>query len=386
MNPEIWNIVSSISTAIASAVVIITLILSYRSLKETVRARSLDALRETFQNLTAEEMSVSRRYILNEDLPMPGKTSAEAYEHMHRVWVAYDNLGIMIENKLLPSEIALSMFHDSIIKCWQKLEPHIRYEEYKRKTYYQIYFKKLYEASCLYAAKIARQKKAKFEKAQRDMKVGKARAVGLELQGIYNTLGLKSESQSIQTQLDQLRQTVFLDRDGTLNVDKIVTYEQKQFQLIDGVREGLLLLKTWGFDLVVVTNQAGISRGKYSEQQMRKFNDLLIKSLEPLDINPEDFYFCPHDPEVEKCECCKPNPGMLHSAAKDRAINLGRSYLIGDKMSDILAGKRAGCKKTILVKTGITDDAQKYAVSPDYTVENLTEAARLIARIEEIET
>lgn len=385
MNPEFWTVLSSISTAIASVVVIITLILSYRGLKETVRSRSLDALRETFQNLTAEDMSVSRRYVLTKDLPMPGKVSAEAYEHMHKVWVAYDNLGIMIHNKLLPREIALSMFHDSIIKCWQKLEPYIQYEEFKRKTYYQIYFKELYKASCQYAASLAKQKKATFEKAQQGMKLGKARAAGLELQGIYNTLGLKKQSQSIQSQLNQLHQTVFLDRDGTLNVDDIITYREKQFQLIEGVREGLLQLKIWGFDLIVVSNQAGINRGKYSEQQMRQFNELIIKALDPLDVKQEDFYFCPHDPEKEECECRKPNPGMLSRAAEDRSINLSQSYIIGDKMSDILAGKRAGCKKTILVKTGITDDVDKYDVAPDYVVENLVEAARVIAEVEGIE-
>jgi D-glycero-D-manno-heptose 1,7-bisphosphate phosphatase len=195
---------------------------------------------------------------------------------------------------------------------------------------------------------------------------------------------LPAGSNKMRNGLPNLHKAVFLDRDGTLNVDKYVTFKPEQFELIQGVKEGLILLERWGFDLVIISNQGGIGRGKYTEEQMWLFNDLLIQALQPVELSREDIYFCPHTPE-ENCTCCKPQPGMLINAAKKRSINLGQSYMIGDKLSDIHAGRSAGCKITILVTTGITDDQGKHASEPDYVVDDLIEAARIIARIEGLE-
>jgi D-glycero-D-manno-heptose 1,7-bisphosphate phosphatase len=303
---------------------------------------------------------------------------------MHKTWVAYDNLGLLVHFGMLPREIALAMFYDSAIKCWTKLEPHIAYEEVVRKSWYQIYFREFVYLSRQYALKLARQKYLKLKIASIMGRIGKARVFGLEVRGQYEKLGLTNDSRKIQNRLNNLRQIVFLDRDGTINEDCTVTYRDDQFKLIDGVKEGLQKLGIWGFDLVVVTNQSGISRGDYREEDMLHFNDLIIRELAHIGLSQSDFYFCPHNPEIEVCNCHKPNPGMLFKSAKDRSIDLRQSYLIGDKMSDILAGQRAGCKKTILVRTGITDDEDKYNVKPDYIARNLLEAARIIANVEGI--
>jgi D-glycero-D-manno-heptose 1,7-bisphosphate phosphatase len=236
-----------------------------------------------------------------------------------------------------------------------------------------------------YAQNLASQRKEQFEKAKQQNKIGKARAIGLELHGMYQTHDQKNDLIWIGKQLADLKQTVFLDRDGTLNIDDYVTFREEQFQLIPGVREGLLRLKMWGFDLVIISNQGGIGKGAYTVEDMMKFNEILYAALDPVEITPADFYFCPHNPAKEKCECRKPEPGLFFRAQKEKLIHLSESYMIGDKMSDILAAKRAGCKKTILVKTGITDDVNQFDVVPDYETEDLIEAARIIAEVEDID-
>jgi len=386
MTSEFWTVLSYVSTAIASLALIIALLLSYRELREMARARSLDALLEVFKNLTSEDMSESRRYVLTHDLPLPGKATPEAYEHMHKVWVSLDNLGLMVHFGMLPKRIALPMFYAQAIGGWNKLQQHIRYEKTAREPCYQIYFKEFHDLSRQYSRKVANQKNLKSKIAQMRRKIGKARALALEAQRIYESLGLNDNAEKIRIRLSQMRQIVFLDRDGTLNVDDYVTHTEKEPQLIEGAKQGLLLLKTWGFELVVVSNQSGIGRGDYGEEYVVWCNDSLIKQLEPIDIKPKDFYFCPHDPEKEDCDCCKPKAGLMTIAAEERSINLVQSYIIGDKMSDMKAGRNAGCKKIILVKTGITDDKRRFpGLKADYEVDNLIEAAQKIAEVEGIE-
>ena len=235
------------------------------------------------------------------------------------------------------------------------------------------------------AAETANEKMRCFTEALEKGQLGRARVIGFEVLGICEKFGLELGKKQLQIQMEGLKQTVFLDRDGTLNVDDYVTFRPEQFKLIEGVPEGLATLKTWGFDFVIVTNQSGIGRGDYTVDDMKKFNQTLICALQPIGLTQDDFYFCPHDPKKENCECCKPSPGLFHQAAKHRNFDLSQAYMLGDKMSDILAGKRAGCKRTILLKTGITDDTHKYDVIPDFVANNLVEAAQIIAEVENIE-
>ena len=143
---------------------------------------------------------------------------------------------------------------------------------------------------------------------------------------------------------------VFLDRDGTINVDKRYPHKIEDLEIIPGAIEGLKILQKSGYSLIIVTNQSGIGRGRYTEQDYFDFRDCLHRTLlkEGIEITAE--YFCPHPPN-EDCNCRKPKTGMLEKAAKDFALDLSECWMIGDRYTDILAGKKAGCR-TIFVLTG----------------------------------
>lgn len=153
------------------------------------------------------------------------------------------------------------------------------------------------------------------------------------------------------------KRAVFLDRDGTINVEVQYLCRVEDFQFIPGVPWALRRLKEAGFLLVVVTNQSGIGRGYYDETALHAIHDHMHADLAQYGIDIDACYFCPHHPEHatgdyrQECACRKPLPGMLQQAAQDLDIDLSRSYMIGDKLADVEAGLRAGCT-SILVLTG----------------------------------
>lgn len=170
-----------------------------------------------------------------------------------------------------------------------------------------------------------------------------------------------------------MKKAVFLDRDGVLNRTIFrdgkprAPYILEDFALLDGVPEGIRLLRENSFDLIVVTNQPDVARGWVSREAVVAVNQRLRQLIEVDDIK-----ICFHDTN-ENCNCRKPKPGMILEAAIERNIDLRNSYMIGDRHSDIEAGIAAGCR-TILIGEG--DHSAK--VSPDYQFESLLEAARLI--------
>jgi D-glycero-D-manno-heptose 1,7-bisphosphate phosphatase len=188
----------------------------------------------------------------------------------------------------------------------------------------------------------------------------------------------------------KLKRAVFLDRDGTLNHDVGYTHKIEDLRLLDGVVEGLQLISEMGFSLIVTTNQAGIARGYFTEQQMHDFNRHLLEIFRFYSIIIDGIYFCPYHATAgigsykRESNWRKPQPGMILQAAKDRQIDLSRSYAIGDKKSDILAGQAAGCT-SILVLTGLagTDQVEATAL-PDYVASDLLEAAKIIKDTESI--
>jgi len=168
---------------------------------------------------------------------------------------------------------------------------------------------------------------------------------------------------------------VFLDRDGTINVDHGYVGSSDKLEFIPGVFEALRELRREGFLLVVVTNQSGISRGYYSETDYLKLNRTFLEKLMEEGVIVDRVYYCPHHPD-DNCYFRKPNPGMVEKALNELNIDMGRSYVVGDKVSDIELGKKAGLK-TVMVMTGNGREHIKKC-SPDYRAEDLLEASRLI--------
>lgn len=146
-----------------------------------------------------------------------------------------------------------------------------------------------------------------------------------------------------------MAKAIFLDRDGTLNHDEGYTYKTSDFKLLPNVIPALKLLED-GFMLFIMTNQSGISRGCYTMEDVKKFNDFMLKEFAKAGINIQEIYICPHAPD-ENCDCRKPSVKFIKSAEKKYALDLSNSYVIGDHPSDIEMGNNAGCK-TIYVLTG----------------------------------
>ncbi len=148
------------------------------------------------------------------------------------------------------------------------------------------------------------------------------------------------------------RPAVFLDRDGTINVEVNYLHRPADLRLIPGASGAIQRLNLAGFVVVVVTNQAGIARGFYTEAELHALHTHLNALLASDGGRIDAFYWCPHHPDFTgPCRCRKPGTAMLEAAAADHGLDLGRSWLIGDNTGDIGAGQAAGCR-SILVRTG----------------------------------
>lgn len=179
------------------------------------------------------------------------------------------------------------------------------------------------------------------------------------------------------------RRAIFLDRDGTLNVEVNYLHRIADLVLVPGAAAAIRSLRQAGFSVIVVTNQAGIARGYYDEAALHALHEEIQRRLAAEGARIDAFYFCPHHPEFSgACECRKPAPGMLKQAAQDHAIDLAHSWLIGDTSGDIGAGSAVGCR-TILVRSGYGAQAEAalnadVAPQPEAIVDNLSAAADYI--------
>ncbi|MDD2338081.1 MAG: D-glycero-beta-D-manno-heptose 1,7-bisphosphate 7-phosphatase [Geobacteraceae bacterium] len=180
-----------------------------------------------------------------------------------------------------------------------------------------------------------------------------------------------------------MNKAVFLDRDGVINVEKGYLHRVEDFEFLPGVPRALHLLKEAGFLLIVVTNQSGVARGYYSLEAVHELHRHLQDQLKPYGAAIDGFYICPHHPEYESddqpsdCSCRKPLPGMIVKAVSDFHIDPARSYLVGDKLSDIEAG-RAACCRCLLVRTGYGDVPEENVPKDVTIVDDLLAAARSI--------
>lgn len=167
-----------------------------------------------------------------------------------------------------------------------------------------------------------------------------------------------------------LRAAVFLDRDGVLIEDTGFLADASQIRILEGVGPALWRLREAGFLLIVVTNQSAVARGLVSEPALEAIHAEMRRQIELAGGPPLDaIYYCPHHPEATlpeyraACDCRKPGPGLLTQAASALDIDLERSFLLGDRMTDVAAGARAGCR-TVLVQSPRTADPPIVTVEP----------------------
>lgn len=187
------------------------------------------------------------------------------------------------------------------------------------------------------------------------------------------------------------QKAVFLDRDGVLVHDGGLVTKGEQFLVLDGVPEALWMLKRQGYLLIVVTNQAVVARGMLSEVELDGLHESMQALLKAQGAPALDaVYACPHHPHATvkqfriHCDCRKPRPGMLWKAALDFDLDLRSCHMVGDRLSDVLAGQRAGCS-TFLVETGQhlappIEGAEDLlaSVMPDYVEPHLLAVAKRI--------
>lgn len=147
---------------------------------------------------------------------------------------------------------------------------------------------------------------------------------------------------------------VFLDRDGTINVDKEYVHKIEDWEWLPGAVDAIHHLNKLGLPVIVITNQAGVARGYYDEAAINALHTHVDAALAGQGARIDAYYYCPHHPEYgsnRDCQCRKPRPGMLFRARDQLGLDLERSYMVGDKMSDVLAAKAAGVRP-LMVMTG----------------------------------
>ena len=182
-----------------------------------------------------------------------------------------------------------------------------------------------------------------------------------------------------------MKKAIFLDRDGTINVEKDYIYKSEDLVFEEGTIEALKTFKNLGYILIVISNQSGIARGYFTEEDLNIFNNNMNEILKKNGIEITEFYCCPHHPdgigEYKKvCECRKPNNKMIEDAIKKYNIAREKSYMIGDKTSDIGAGLKSNLK-TVLVKTGYgLKDMEKIDKNETLVCENLKDFSEILKR------
>jgi D-glycero-D-manno-heptose 1,7-bisphosphate phosphatase len=178
-----------------------------------------------------------------------------------------------------------------------------------------------------------------------------------------------------------MRPAVFLDKDGTLVENVPFNADPARVTLAAGAPEALGRLQRAGFALVVVSNQAGVALGRFPEAALKDVDARLTALLAPHGVALAGSYYCPHAAAAAggpACVCRKPAPGLLLEAARERSLHLGRSWMVGDILDDVEAGRAAGCRTILLDNGGETEWRRSAARTPHYTVKDLLQAAAII--------
>ena len=170
-----------------------------------------------------------------------------------------------------------------------------------------------------------------------------------------------------------MNKALFLDRDGVINKEKNYLYKIQDFEFIDGVFESCRYFQDNGYLIVIITNQAGIARGKYNEDDYYQLNNWMLNEFRTQCVDIARVYHCPHHPDYTgDCDCRKPKPGMILQARNELTIDLKNSILVGDKESDVCAGFNAGVGTNYLINTGHKINKNIYNVPILESLKNLT--------------
>lgn len=169
---------------------------------------------------------------------------------------------------------------------------------------------------------------------------------------------------------------VFLDRDGTICKDVHYMKDESQFELLSRVAEAIRLLNKAGLKVIVVTNQSGIARGYFTEEDLQMIHKRMLNELLKNGAKIDAIYYCPHHPD-DNCNCRKPKTGMLERAAEDFDLDIKRCFMIGDKKVDVETGRNAGCTSILIANSHTEIDANRYA---DYIANDLLEATIFIIK------
>lgn len=172
-----------------------------------------------------------------------------------------------------------------------------------------------------------------------------------------------------------MKKAVFLDRDGVINIEKNYLYKVEDFEFIDGLFPSLRYLQKLGYKLFIITNQSGVGRGYYSLEDFQKLTNWMLKKFEDEKIYISQVELCPHTPN-EDCTCRKPKTGMIDNILKNHSIDLDKSWLIGDKSSDILCAKNAKIKNSIQVKTGHNFNSKESEA--DFVLNSIKDVTKVI--------
>lgn len=169
---------------------------------------------------------------------------------------------------------------------------------------------------------------------------------------------------------------VFLDRDGTINHDPGYISDPDKLLLLPGVASALARLKAGGFELIVISNQSGVGRGLFPVEALGPVHARMNELLAAEGVRIHHIYYCTHHPK-EDCECRKPKPKLIRDAARDLGVDLSRSYMVGDKGTDLEAGRAAGLHAVALVRTGYGAETERSLPDggADFIGEDLSEVA-----------
>jgi len=180
---------------------------------------------------------------------------------------------------------------------------------------------------------------------------------------------------------------VFLDRDGTIIVLVEYLSDPDKTELLPEAAEAIKMFNEAGLKVIVITNQSALARGYFTEEVLDAIHERMERLLDEQGARIDAIYYCPHHPD-EKCDCRKPRPGLLKIVAKENGIDLGRSFMVGDRMIDVECGKAAGCKG-IMVLTGYGAGElalrESWELMPDHITNDLFGAAEWIIKEMDVE-